>query len=469
MILVGSCGGGSSFYTIGGTISGLDTGEELVAQNNLRDNLTLSKNSSFTFPSPLANGAFYDVTILTTSADKFCSIAHNEGYVSGANVTDVNIVCSIHTYTIGGTVDGLDDGDTLIMQVNLDDDLTVTSDGTFTFPTSIADGGHYDVTVLTAPSGKVCSVRNGSGTISGANVTDVVVVCADSPVSYSWTKVDSGVSATIQSVIAIDESHVWAVGMMGMILFYDGTAWTEDPQSGEITLENLWDITAIDNNHVWAAGDDATILFYDGSTWVEQAGDVPDYEIFSISAVSANNVWAGCVEGWYLTFDGTSWAHAQSGIDIDFKGMQAFEDETWAVGIDENMNGYLLATLGEGWTSEQISSVALSKIRGPNADDLWIVGNSGTVYHIHSGHRDTIDTGSTADFRDIEPLSWGRIWVVGWGATTGYGTLMFFNGAVWEQVTLPSTEHLWSVNTYNGSVVWVVGEQGAIFKGELTQ
>jgi len=47
-------------------------------------------------------------------------------------------------------------------------------------PDGIANGAAYAVTVGTQPSGQTCSVANGSGTVSGANVTNVAVTCANS-------------------------------------------------------------------------------------------------------------------------------------------------------------------------------------------------------------------------------------------------------------------------------------------------
>ncbi len=82
------------------------------------------------------------------------------------------------TYTVGGTVTGLNG--TLVLQNNGQDDLTITSNGPFTFPTPLQDGSAYNVTVLTQPTGQTCYVKNGSGTISGANVTNVNVNCYDS-------------------------------------------------------------------------------------------------------------------------------------------------------------------------------------------------------------------------------------------------------------------------------------------------
>ncbi|HDZ87236.1 MAG TPA: hypothetical protein ENH38_01280, partial [Nitrospirae bacterium] len=84
----------------------------------------------------------------------------------------------IPTYTAGGTVSGLTG--TMILQNNGGDDLAITSNGAFTFSTAVADGSGYSVTVKTQPAGQTCFVTNGSGTVSGADVTDVAVGCYNS-------------------------------------------------------------------------------------------------------------------------------------------------------------------------------------------------------------------------------------------------------------------------------------------------
>ncbi len=83
-------------------------------------------------------------------------------------------------YLIGGAVSGLE-GSGLIIQNNGGDDLAITTDGTFTFSGPVADGAGYAVTVLTQPNTptQTCSVSNGSGTVTGADVTNVTVACSD--------------------------------------------------------------------------------------------------------------------------------------------------------------------------------------------------------------------------------------------------------------------------------------------------
>jgi|GEM_PF-1075409 len=87
------------------------------------------------------------------------------------------------TYSIGGSVSGLE-GSGLVLQQNGADDLPVSADGPFTFATALADGTDYAVTVLTQPTdpAQTCTVGNGNGTVGGANIGDVTVTCVtDTP------------------------------------------------------------------------------------------------------------------------------------------------------------------------------------------------------------------------------------------------------------------------------------------------
>ena len=179
----GSGGGGggtppapASDYTVGGTVNGLSG--TLVLQNNSGDDLTITADGPFTFSTALADGSGYNVTVKTQPDGQTCFATNGSGTVSGADVTDVTVTCSVDTYTVGGTVSGL--SGTLTLQNNGGDDLTITADGPFTFSTALADGSGYNVTVKTQPDGQTCFVTNGSGTVSGADVTDVTVDCYNS-------------------------------------------------------------------------------------------------------------------------------------------------------------------------------------------------------------------------------------------------------------------------------------------------
>jgi hypothetical protein len=73
-----------------------------------------------------------------------------------------------------------------MLQNNGSDGLAISSDGTFTFPTTLKKDASYSVTVLTQPSGQTCTVANGAGTVS-ANVTSVAVACAGNAFTVGGT------------------------------------------------------------------------------------------------------------------------------------------------------------------------------------------------------------------------------------------------------------------------------------------
>jgi len=101
---------------------------------------------------------------------------NTDGVFEGACITFTTIG-SGQSYNIGGTINGL--VGSVVLQNNGGDNLSLDEDGTFIFDTELADGAGYVVTVLTQPTGQTCIVTNGTGTIDGANVTNVAVVCEE--------------------------------------------------------------------------------------------------------------------------------------------------------------------------------------------------------------------------------------------------------------------------------------------------
>lgn len=96
------------------------------------------------------------------------------------------------TYTIGGTLSGLVSGGSITLQNNSGNDLPLTADGSFTFTTGLANAVAYSVAVSTQPTGQTCTVTNGSGTVSSANVTNVAVTCVDNKIIFVTTSGNNG-------------------------------------------------------------------------------------------------------------------------------------------------------------------------------------------------------------------------------------------------------------------------------------
>lgn len=183
----------TNIRTVGGNISGLASSGAVVLQNNGGDALSVSSNGFFTFSTPVAQGANYNVTVLTQPANQTCTVTNGSGTAGTSNITSVQVTCSTNAYTLGGTVSGL--SGTVILHNGVDY-LPINSDGFFTFPTAVAQGASYNVAIYTQPTTQNCTLTNASGIMGGANITNVQVNCATIATTLSTSVSDLALSVT---------------------------------------------------------------------------------------------------------------------------------------------------------------------------------------------------------------------------------------------------------------------------------
>jgi 6-phosphogluconolactonase (cycloisomerase 2 family) len=182
-VFLTACGGGGSngsapvTYTVGGSVSGLLPGTNIVLQNNGGNSTPVTVNSSFTFSTGLASGAHYSVTVQTQPVGETCTVANASGAVSNANIS-VAVSCTPNNYTVAGSVAGLLPGNIVTLEDNGANPTQVSANGPFAFSAALPSGSQYAVSVHPAPLGQSCAVMNGSGTLAGANVTNVKVTCS---------------------------------------------------------------------------------------------------------------------------------------------------------------------------------------------------------------------------------------------------------------------------------------------------
>jgi uncharacterized repeat protein (TIGR03803 family) len=82
------------------------------------------------------------------------------------------------TYTLGGALAGLGAAQSVILEDNGGDKLTLSANGAFSFPMRLEAGAAYAITVQSHTPGIACSVSNGSGTVGSSNVTGIGVSCS---------------------------------------------------------------------------------------------------------------------------------------------------------------------------------------------------------------------------------------------------------------------------------------------------
>jgi hypothetical protein len=168
-------------FPVGGTVSGLVKGTQLVLQNNGGDDFFIKENGKFSFPAELPDASDYDVRVLVQpiSPSQICQVTGGAGKINGGAVDDIIITCAPLRYPVGGSVAGLPEGDRVILLNNERDEIEIGANGPFLFATSLDDGSRYEAKVAAKPrkSNWTCAVENAAGALAGKAVDNIRVDC----------------------------------------------------------------------------------------------------------------------------------------------------------------------------------------------------------------------------------------------------------------------------------------------------
>jgi hypothetical protein len=411
------------------------------------------------------------VTVATqpSSPAQTCTVTNGTG-TAAANVGDIQITCSTGTIAIGGTVTGLAKaGSGVVLQDNGGDNLTIHSNGTFTFPTLIASGGAYHATILTQPSGpnQVCTVTNGSGNTS-SNITNIQVT---SPAIFHTIggNVVGLVGTTSQMVLQNNLGDNLTVSQNGAFTFNtpiaDGSTYDVSLLVGASTQPEVGIV-------LWAWEGTATAA------------------VTSVIVDAGHNDWA-----W---FDGSN-THDQNGtfggpptsgttFDTDTPGGRRYP-ATWT---DLNGNLWLFGGFGltysPGLTSpatelndmwEPAYTAGPSPRDGvvtwtdPNSGDLFLFGGEGSFsvfsnevwsYHIanNTWTRVSGSLSAAAVYGTLGTAASANTPGGRWGATARLSgnTLWLFGGFGYDSAgNLGLLNDLWNYNLLTGQWTWVAGSK----------
>ena len=191
---------GSSSYELKVIVSGLQQGKNVVLSsgqstgtNVFTENeaLGITTDGTYSFGS-FTSGTSYNITVRQQPVSQTCTVTSGEGSLS--DNTTIAVACSSESYTISGTVVGMLSGQSVTLQNNSGDDLTVSDNTSFSFTTKVASGLTYVVTVKTQPTGQTCTPNLNSGVVSD-NVSDVSIICSYAVYTVSGSV--SGLSGTL--------------------------------------------------------------------------------------------------------------------------------------------------------------------------------------------------------------------------------------------------------------------------------
>jgi hypothetical protein len=245
--------------------------------------------------------------------------------------------------------------------------------------------------------------------------------------------------------------------------------WQSDvPSTGQ--LNAVWASGPAD---VWAAGDDGLLLHYDGSAWsLASSGTIS--HIRALWGSSPDDVWAvaggvgGAGAANLVHWNGAAWSVADPGTALNLSGVWGSRaNDVYAVGGD-SVTGTIQHFDGSAWSTIWSSATTgPAAVWGSSASDVWVVGSfiypaSGDHYILHGtggGDFTDVPSGVTHYLSSVWSAAPDDTWAFGFGGLVhGDGqaftavptTLPLGSGGVWGL----DAEHVWLVGADPRIAAW---------------
>jgi N-acetylneuraminic acid mutarotase len=478
LALAGCHGGKSSstnasYYTIGGSISGLTAGSVVLANNGSATVTVAAGASSWVFPTSFAAGSSFSVTVALQPAGELCEVTSGGvGTTLSGNVGTVTVECSAYgQWTWEGGLNTLDASGVY---------------GTQSAPAaSNVPGARYESSSWTDSSGNLW-LFGGVGYDSTASLGALNDLWRYSPATGLWTWISgangedaSGVYGTQGTAAAgnvpgarqaasswIDSAgNLWLFGGYG----YDATG-------GVGYLDDLWRYSPTTGQWTWVSGgkgDNGSGVY--GTQGTAAAGNLPGARYSAGSWIdSAGNLWlfggygydatggVGYVDDlWQFSPTSGQWTWVSGGTGDNASGVYGTRGTAAAgngPGARQAVSSWIDASgnlwLFGGYGYDSAGSVGrlndLWRYSPSGGQWTWINGsnvdNASGIY----GTEGTAAAGNVPGARQAA-RSWvdstGNLWLfggVGFGATGGVGYL----------------NDLWHYSPGSGEWTWINGSNG---------
>lgn len=213
-------------------------------------------------------------------------------------------------------------------------------------------------------------------------------------------------------------------------------------------------------------GQESLALHYDGSSWTDlRPGGTETY--WWVSGSSANDVWMVGENGRISHWDGQTFEEHTSGVTATLWGVFAFsEKDAWAVGGTPEAgtsapNDIVLHWNGLSWSTialpKDVEGRSLYKVWGSSSDDVYVVGESGTIWH---------KKGANWILESNPPLATGTLFTVAGSSAkdvyaVGTFDVLHSDGTKWERQEISLTSSVNGVACMSAEEAIIVGFGGS--------
>jgi len=257
--------------------------------------------------------------------------------------------------------------------------------------------------------------------IWGTSDTDIFAVGDFGTIEHydgkKWVKQNSSSSRHLSDVWGTSPTNVYAVGEVDTtsqpykttLLHYNGMQWSH--VNTGLSAYSLHAIHGTAANRIWAVGGATVVMYFNGAKWTKTDVGVTGWHR-TVFALNNSNVWLGGDAASMYNFDGTKWNLSTTGSPKAqiFYGLWGTNNKyLWAVGGNSRA---MMRFDGTKWNT-LISTGTMYGIHGSGVNNIYAVGNSGTIRHFDgkTWTKEPVITNSNLSGVWVSPS--GKVYAVG--------------------------------------------------------
>ncbi len=275
-----------------------------------------------------------------------------------------------------------------------------------------------------------------------------------------WVTLTQGLTGNaLTGVWRHSGSDMYAVGLGGAVLQYNGTSWAALSGMPATNYRGVSGVSGQAVVSVWAVGDNGAALHDTAGSW-SNVSTGQNNNLYAVWVAAGGNAYAVGENGTALHLAGSTWKSMTTPNGIGDLHAVWGSDAThiWAVGD----NGIVIFSNGTTWVKDTSGTTNdLLGVWGDAANDIFAVGRNGTIIHLTNPNTDgnwsSMNSNSSNDLAAIGGSSGTDIWAAG-----DDGTTQHYNGAAWSTVGPNSGIPLTGVTSGSSSAIWAVGVQGSL-------
>ncbi len=168
--------------------------------------------------------------------------------------------------------------------------------------------------------------------------------------------------------------QIFAAGDDGLFL-YDGEHWGNLVNQSDVDASDLLDMFGTSEDDVFAVGLDGSILHFDGAVWQGMDSGTED-DLVGVWASGPDDVYAVGDEETVLHYDGSTWSELFGSGFVDHLGLTGFDPEHIVALRDD---GDVTFSDGVSWRPEPAGD--LQALHGTAPDILYGIGRNGLRHY----------------------------------------------------------------------------------------